>query len=157
MTNSERHEPRFETDARLWAARLGGLGPGDRPVASGAARRRGGPLLWLAVALMTAGAWAGWNYGGLDAWLRAIVAPAGAPERESVDLVYETERALDRLGLEPGRIDGTLDPVTVAAIRLYQESAGLPVDGIPSRELLEDMRAVADGMAHAPDETGAAN
>jgi peptidoglycan hydrolase-like protein with peptidoglycan-binding domain len=56
---------------------------------------------------------------------------------------------LDRLGLKPGRVDGELDPVTVDAIRLYQETAGLTVDGEPSRALLEDLRAVAgdDGQA----------
>jgi hypothetical protein len=157
MTGNERREPRFENDARLWAARLGGLAPGDRPIASGAARRRGGPLVWLLILLLVAGGWAAWRYGAPLLHNMPWLGSNGAPERESVDLVYETERVLDRLGLQPGRLDGELDPVTVDAIKLYQESAGLPVDGIPSRALLEDMRAVADGMTNEPDEAGSAN
>jgi hypothetical protein len=143
MANTERREPRFDGDARVWAARLGGLSAGDRPVASGEAGTRGGPVLWLLLVALAAGVWAAWHYTDIDARLRGWLGAHGTPERVSVDLVYETERVLERLGLQPGRIDGELDPVTIDAIRLYQESAGLTVDGNPSRALLEDMRAVA--------------
>ncbi len=54
----------------------------------------------------------------------------------------ETERLLARLDLAPSRADGIIDHKTQAASRFYQEIAGLPVDGEPSRALLADLRAV---------------
>ncbi len=54
----------------------------------------------------------------------------------------ETERLLARLDLAPSRADGIIDQKIQAAIRLYQEIAGLPVDGEPSRAILADLREV---------------
>lgn len=59
------------------------------------------------------------------------------------DELIEMERLLARLDLGPSTADGIVDNQTEAAIRLYQEIAGLPVDGAPSRTLLADMREVA--------------
>jgi hypothetical protein len=148
-THSERQEPRFDRDAEQPAAPTGGLHVGERPVASSATARRGGPIFWLLLVAMVAGIWALWRYTDLETEIRTLLGVHGVPERETVDLIYETERMLDRLGLKPGRVDGELDPVTVDAIRLYQQTAGLTVDGEPSRALLEDLRAVAgdDGDA----------
>lgn len=151
-THSERQEPRFDRDMQQPAARTGGLRVGERPVASSVAARRGGPIFWLLLVAMVAGIWALWRYTDVESEVRALLGVHGVhgvPERETVDLVYETERMLDRLGLKPGRVDGELDPVTVDAIKLYQETAGLTVDGEPSRALLEDLRAVAgdDGQS----------
>lgn len=144
MAQTERQEPRFDRDAQQPAAPTGRLRVGDRPVASSDAARRGGPILWLLlVALLGGGGWALWRYTDVETEIRALLGLHSVPERETVDLIYETERMLDRLGLKPGRVDGELDPVTVDAIRLYQQTAGLPVDGEPSRALLEDLRAVA--------------
>ena len=150
MTHSERQEPRFERDAQPAAARASGLRVGERPIASSDAARRGGPIFWLLLVALAAGGWALWRYTDIVTEIRTLLGVHGVPERETVDLIYETERMLERLGLKPGRVDGELDPVTVDAIKLYQQSAGLTVDGEPSRELLEDMRAVAgdtDGEA----------
>ena len=150
MAHSERQEPRFDRDAQHTDARSAGLRVGERPIASRDAERRGGPIFWLLlVAFVAGGGWALWRYTDIETEIRALLGIHSVPERETVDLVYETERMLDRLGLAPGRVDGELDPVTVDAIKLYQESAGLPVDGEPSRTLLEDMRAVVG------DESGA--
>ena len=144
MAQTERHEPRFDRDAQQQAATSGRLRVGERPVASSATARRGGPIVWLLlVALLGAGGWALWRYTDVETEIRALLGLHSVPERETVDLIYETERMLDRLGLKPGRVDGELDPVTVDAIKLYQETAGLAVDGEPSRALLEDLRAVA--------------
>jgi len=49
---------------------------------------------------------------------------------------------LARLDLEPSRADGVIDLETKSAIRLYQQIAGLPIDGRPSSALLADMREV---------------
>ncbi len=56
--------------------------------------------------------------------------------------LVEMERLLARLDLGPSTADGIVGNQTVAAIRLYQEIAGLPIDGAPSRALLADMREV---------------
>ncbi len=56
----------------------------------------------------------------------------------------EMERLLARLDLGPSTADGIVDQRTETAIRLYQEIAGLPVNGAPSRALLADMREVTE-------------
>ena len=56
--------------------------------------------------------------------------------------LVEMERLLARLDLGPSTADGVVDNQTEAAIRLYQEIAGLRVDGAPSRSLLTDIREV---------------
>jgi peptidoglycan hydrolase-like protein with peptidoglycan-binding domain len=56
--------------------------------------------------------------------------------------LVEMERLLARLDLGPSTADGVVNDQTEAAIRLYQEIAGLPIDGAPSRALLADMREV---------------
>ena len=57
-------------------------------------------------------------------------------------MVQEIKQLLTKLDLSPGPIDGNLDQATQDAIRSYQEMAGEPVDGQPSRALLQDLRAV---------------
>jgi hypothetical protein len=47
------------------------------------------------------------------------------------------------LGLHVGPRDGALDATTREAIRAFEATAGLPVDGEASRELLAELRAVA--------------
>jgi len=59
----------------------------------------------------------------------------------SVELM-EIERMLARLDLDPSDADGVVDQQTESAIRLYQQIAGLPVDGTATVELLHDMREV---------------
>ncbi len=56
--------------------------------------------------------------------------------------IVEMERLLTRLDLAVGTPDGVIDEDTTQAIRLYQEIAGLPVDGKVSQDLLADMREV---------------
>ena len=63
------------------------------------------------------------------------------PSLRVLELV-ELERMLERLEMGPSRPDGIVDAQTESAIRMYQQIAGLPVDGEPSRELLNDMREV---------------
>ena len=45
------------------------------------------------------------------------------------------QRALARLGYDPGPADGIAGPRTRAAIRTFQTDAGLPVDGLASEQL----------------------
>ena len=46
------------------------------------------------------------------------------------------ERQLDKLGLEPGRVDGIIDGDTRKAIRRFQRAAGLPVTGFVTQQTL---------------------
>lgn len=69
-------------------------------------------------------------------------APA-APESDEA-MIIETKQLLQKLDFNPGPIDGTLDPATVAAIQAYQEAAGENIDGQPSQALLEELRNVAN-------------
>nr|WP_298688626.1 peptidoglycan-binding domain-containing protein [uncultured Dongia sp.] len=71
---------------------------------------------------------------------------AGAPETrapEASPQVLEIEQLLGELSFTPGPIDGVLDVETAAAIRAFQQAAGLPDDGLASPELLEELKAVA--------------
>lgn len=61
--------------------------------------------------------------------------------------IVNLQRLLARLDLEPGPPTGVLGPQTVEAIKLYQRFAGLPVDGVPSLELLRDLRQVVGAMS----------
>ena len=54
----------------------------------------------------------------------------------------DTELLLAKLAFDPGPADGVLDETTREAIRRYQEAAGLPQTGEPSKELLEELQAV---------------
>jgi hypothetical protein len=56
--------------------------------------------------------------------------------------IGEVQQLLGRLDLDPGAMDGILTSETTAAIRSYQEMAGLPVDGTANPALLEELRSV---------------
>ena len=68
------------------------------------------------------------------------VQPALDPARQQL---VEIQRALARLGIYSGAIDGLSGPRTRAAIVEYQAAAGLEVTGDPSAALLELMQAPA--------------
>jgi hypothetical protein len=53
----------------------------------------------------------------------------------------ETEALLDQLGFPPGPVDGRIDDATRSAIRDFQVTAGLRVDGETSLALLDELRA----------------
>jgi hypothetical protein len=56
--------------------------------------------------------------------------------------IGEVQQLLGRLDLDPGAMNGVLTSETTAAIRSYQEMAGLPVDGAANPALLEELRSV---------------
>lgn len=53
---------------------------------------------------------------------------------------FELQRLLARKGFLNGKIDGILGPATRAAVRAYQRSAGLEVDGYPSVVVLQHLQ-----------------
>lgn len=59
--------------------------------------------------------------------------PAPTAARETVQAV---QQLLQQLGLNPGPADGFIGPRTTAAIKRFQESAGIPADGLPSEAVL---------------------
>jgi len=133
-------------------------------------RGRGGCLtLLLILAILAGGGYFLWRAGKLDpvlSWAQPYNAPviekfrpiidkiealipghqaAPPPALESDEaMIIETKQLLQKLDFNPGPINGTLDPATVAAIEAYQEAAGLPIDGQPSQALLDDLRNVAN-------------
>ncbi|MFQ6018341.1 MAG: peptidoglycan-binding protein [Kiloniellaceae bacterium] len=68
--------------------------------------------------------------------------PAAAAADLDVEELAELERLLDELSFDPGTIDGVVDERTRGAIRLYQDFAALPADGVPSKALLAELRQV---------------
>ena len=63
-----------------------------------------------------------------------------APPLTAAELT-EIEMLLDDLGFPPGPIDGSIDEASRNAIRDFQVTAGLTVDGVPSAALLDELRA----------------
>jgi len=66
------------------------------------------------------------------------------PENEqalSVVEVQELQELLNQRGFDSGTPDGRVGRMTRAAIRAYQDSAGLPMDGYASGQLLAVLRA----------------
>ena len=117
----------------------------------------------LVIAILAGGGYFLWRAGQLDpliVWsqpyvekLQPLIAkiealipghqqPAAPQSDEAV--ILETKQLLLKLDFQPGPMNGTLDPATVAAIEAYQEAAGLPVDGQPSPALLDELRSVAN-------------
>ena len=78
-------------------------------------------------------------------------APKPAPAPKAARGGSTIERAaqiVDDFGFEPeGPADGQMGRRTADTIRLYQKFAGKDEDGAPRRELLEDLRAVANTMS----------
>jgi hypothetical protein len=132
------------------------------------ARRRGGFLsLLLVLVVLAGGGYFLWRAGQLDpliAWakpytdqLQPVIARIEAlipghqngPAAETDEAtILEIKQLLLKLDFQPGPMNGTLDPATIAAIQAYQDAAGLPVDGQPSQALLEDLRGVANPSAN---------
>ncbi len=54
-------------------------------------------------------------------------------------IVADAQRLLRKLGYRPGPVDGILGPRTIAAIRTFEEKAGLPASGRPTKALVSKM------------------
>lgn len=75
------------------------------------------------------------------------VTPSARGATSPVDpaTVRAIQAELQRAGYDVGGVDGRLGPRTKAAIRQYEQQNGLPVDGSPSRSLLDHMRSQPAG------------
>jgi len=85
-------------------------------------------------------------------------APAPAPGTQVASLPPETptssydpttvrniQAGLQRLGYDPGPADGNFGSRTDTAIRRYQQDNHLPVDGVPTASLWDQIRAKING------------
>jgi len=106
-----------------------------------------GPLRPVTAGRDARPAWAGFLGGAVVLGL-AILAAAGLWHyfgRSDLPLTAaeftETEALLDELGFPPGPVDGAIDEESRSAIRDFQVTAGLEVDGKPSIALLDELRA----------------
>ncbi|MGB5707478.1 MAG: peptidoglycan-binding protein [Arenicellales bacterium] len=66
--------------------------------------------------------------------------------RTRSDLVVGLQRELTRIGIDPGPVDGLFGDNTAAAIRSFQQQSGLPVDGRPSKQLLQRLNTYKKGQ-----------
>lgn len=144
----ERREPQLEADGRA------PLQPGPPPVES----EDGGRGWWLLLALLLLAGlgWYLWDRGHIERWRAAlfdepppVAGPVSVPEATpaagglAAEEAMELERLLAALELAPGPVDGKIDAATTAAVKAFQEMAGLPPDGKATPALLEELRAVA--------------
>ncbi len=65
------------------------------------------------------------------------------------DLALAVQRQLARIGLDPGPLDGLLGAQTAQAIKTYQDTRHLPVDGRPTRDLLDRLAQERSGQTFA--------
>jgi Putative peptidoglycan binding domain len=72
-------------------------------------------------------------------------AAPGAGSTVDAATVRAIQSELQTAGYNVGGIDGRLGPKTKAAIRQYEQKNGLPVDGSPSRALLDHLRSQSTG------------
>ncbi|WP_053005553.1 peptidoglycan-binding protein [Kiloniella spongiae] len=73
---------------------------------------------------------------------------ASSPYGMRVEQLKEIEGLLADLNFDPGRIDGEIDHEAVAAISLFQEISGLQVDGKPTPDLLDELKAVDEMLSN---------
>lgn len=121
--------------------------------APGAPLRRGAvpPVFaaaWLAALLLVPGATAraaplavplSPTLGVPGALLRVAGTEAMPPQMEAAYL-RGIQKELRAHGYDAGPVDGRMGPRTAAAIRRYQRDAGLPVDGVASKQLLDHLK-----------------
>jgi peptidoglycan hydrolase-like protein with peptidoglycan-binding domain len=68
-------------------------------------------------------------------------APSAIAPTADESLIFLIQHRLRQAGFAPGRFDGRMNEGTANAIRAYQARSGLPVDGVPTRALLEQLEA----------------
>jgi peptidoglycan hydrolase-like protein with peptidoglycan-binding domain len=68
-------------------------------------------------------------------------APGASQPPADESLIFLIQHRLRQAGFSPGRFDGRMSEGTANAIRAYQSRSGLPVNGVPSRALLERLEA----------------
>lgn len=79
----------------------------------------------------------------------AVAAPEATDSRPVTRAeILEAQRLLRRLNFDPGPADGLIGSRTREAVRLFQRFAGIETNGEVSRDLLEELRAVAGPVSN---------
>lgn len=97
-----------------------------------------------------ADAWLSWSP-GQAARPAAEPPPAAAPIGPAREEIRRAQQELARLGYDVGAADGVAGRKTKAAIRAFQEQAGLPVDGMVTPGLIAALAAAPAPAAALPD------
>jgi Putative peptidoglycan binding domain len=71
-----------------------------------------------------------------------VNAPPPPPPPPGANLTYAVQTQLNRLGYLRSPPDGVSGPQTSAAISQFQSVTGMPVDGVPSAQLLARLQAM---------------
>jgi hypothetical protein len=66
---------------------------------------------------------------------------------DSGDQVKVLQRALEKLGYSPGKIDGDYGPSTTAAVKAFQKANGLDADGVVGPKTREALAAKLQAQA----------
>jgi peptidoglycan hydrolase-like protein with peptidoglycan-binding domain len=91
---------------------------------------------------------------GATAPAAAPAAPAAAaPAAPGQANVLGIQKALQKLGFDPGRLDGVMGPPTQAAVKKFQQANGLPADGVVDPKT---QAALAKALQGAPAAAGGA-
>ncbi|EKE76357.1 peptidoglycan-binding domain-containing protein [Oceanibaculum indicum] len=62
------------------------------------------------------------------------------PEQMRTATIRAIQETLNEKGFKAGPVDGAMGPRTRSALRDYQRKAGLPVDGVASKDVLDHMK-----------------
>ena len=81
------------------------------------------------------------------AQIAAVTSSAAATQR---DRTIEIQMLLSRLGYNAGSADGIAGRRTVEAILMFQKNQGLPPTGLPTDELVRQLRLTATGQDRQP-------
>lgn len=73
---------------------------------------------------------------------RPVAATESLPPQMETAYLRGIQKELRAHGYDAGPVDGRMGPRTAATIRRYQRDAGLPVDGVASKELLDHLKFV---------------
>ncbi|MDB5097209.1 MAG: penicillin-resistant DD-carboxypeptidase [Cyanobacteria bacterium RYN_339] len=85
-----------------------------------------------------------------EAWGGPTTAAIAGGARMHINTVTDLQHALRSAGFDPGPIDGQMGPRTDAAIRAFQHSRGLKVDGAAGRRTLAALGSSDDDAPAAP-------
>lgn len=141
--------PRDNARAYYWMSRAAGQGN------AGAADflRQLEPALQAEERAM-AQSWLAWSPAAAQAAPAAMPSPVpAAPPGPSREDVRAAQQNLARLGYDVGTLDGVAGRKTKAAIRAFQEKAGLPVDGAVTPDLIAALAAVPSPAGAPPTAT----
>jgi Putative peptidoglycan binding domain len=83
---------------------------------------------------------------GTAAPAAAPVAPPASPPQANV---LGIQKALQKLGYDPGKIDGVMTPPTQAAVKKFQQANGLPADGLLGAKSQAALARALQGLAAA--------